>query len=124
MEHIEWLAKVSDNPVEKLSINEIATKAGVTQSTLNRRAKLNELTADLALQVAHAYRYDPIQALVDLGFITTEDMKKARHRKAVKASLADATDQQIVAEVARRVAGNGAKGSLSEPLRFEGFPGS
>lgn len=96
---MNWLAKVTRTELAEVSINQVAQRAGLTQSVLNRRAKADDLTSDQVIAIARAYRYDVIKGLLELGFVTESDLRQPH----VIATLRDATDDQIVAEVARRI---------------------
>ncbi|OCA93149.1 hypothetical protein ACU21_01500 [Actinobaculum suis] len=96
----EWLAKVSNQEAETLSINAVATRAGIVQSTLSRRIDAGGITADQAIKICRAYSADVIQGLLDLGFITEADLKQP----AARAMLKDAKDEDLIAEIGRRIA--------------------
>lgn len=85
---------------EKLSINAIALKADLPQSTLDSRYKKGQLTADQVLAIAKAYGYNPVRALMEAGFLEESDF----WTPSIKVALQDATDAEIVEEVARRIA--------------------
>lgn len=110
----EWLAKVSGQDAEFLSINAIATRTGLPQVTLNRRAKADDLTSDQVIAIARAYRYDVIKGLLELGFVTESDLRQPH----VIATLRDATDDQIVAEVARRIREGRDTTAFDEPVNL------
>ncbi|WP_341741340.1 hypothetical protein [Trueperella pyogenes] len=95
MEAMNWLTKAT----KEQSVNAIALKSGLVQSTLNTRAKADSLTADQVIAICRAYRYPVSQGLIDLEFITEEDLKLP----SIQATLRDATDEQLVDEIARRL---------------------
>lgn len=112
-EQREWLAKVSNQEVENLSINAIATKSGIVQSTLSRRIDAGGITADQAIKICRAYSADVIQGLLDLGFITEADLKQP----AARAMLKDAKDEDLIAEIGRRIARTPrGRGPWDEPV--------
>lgn len=95
MESMNWLTKAT----KEQSVNAIALKSGLVQSTLNTRAKADSLTADQVIAICRAYRYPVTQGLLDLGFITEKELQLP----AIHAALHDATDRELVDEIARRL---------------------
>lgn len=115
MEHKAWVARIAGVAVEHLSINAVAERSGLVQTTLARRLNGDGLTADQAIAIAHAYGADVIDALLELGFITEQDLVLPQ----VSVTLADASDAQIVAEVARRITLPASSSALNAPLAEE-----
>ena len=108
MDTTEWLNAVT----ESASINAIAMRAKVSQSTLSRHARDGALTADEVIRISRAYHYPITQALIEHDLITDDDLRLP----AIQASLRDATDQQLVDEISRRLdAGNRAV--FDRPIR-------
>ena len=113
MEAMNWLLKAT----KEHSVNAIALKSGLVQSTLNTRAKADSLTADQVIAICRAYRYPVSQGLLDLEFITEEDLKLP----SIQATLRDATDEQLVDEIARRLE-QGKREVFDRPIRPAGGP--
>lgn len=105
---MEWYAAT----VGDASVNAVATKAGLVQTTLSRQLKTGSLSAEVIASVAHAYGADVLDALVLGGIITAEDIRAHGVRRA----LEDALDIEIVREVSRRLAG-GDHPDLDAPIR-------
>ncbi|MDY5154313.1 hypothetical protein [Actinotignum urinale] len=98
MDTRKWLEKITRT--SPISINAIATKSGLTQSVLNDRAKKNSLTADQVIAIAKAYGYNPVRALILFEHLEESDFWIPN----ITNTLRDATDAEIVEEVARRIA--------------------
>lgn len=111
MDSKTWLEKVVGEPFATISINAVALKSGIPQTTLNGRIKNTTLTAEHAISISRAYRYDVVQALLELGFITKDDLKTPQ----VRAALADATDRELVEEIGRRLAAGSAT-TFDQPI--------
>ena len=93
--HQEWFnSTVGDD-----TINAAASKANVNQPTLNRRLKSGELTAELVISIARAYGVNPVQALIETGYLDTNE---ARGTVTIS-KLADASDQELMQEMLRRI---------------------
>lgn len=108
MDTTKWLDKVT----ERASINSIAMKAKVSQSTLSRHARDGSLTADEVIRISRAYHYPVTHALIEHGLITEDDLRLP----AIQATLRDATDQQLVDEIARRLE-HGNRAAFDKPLQ-------
>ena len=86
------------------SVNRVAQRSGIAQTTLNGQRKAGRLTAETVAAIAVAYDRDVLDALVIAGLITHEQIK----RHGVRAALEAATDQELSDEVWRRMsAGRG-----------------
>lgn len=90
-----WLAETAGDA----STNEIARNAGVTVSTLHRQRTSGNYSPDTVARIARAYGVSVIDALVTLGLIHPDDIATGQ----VIDGLREATDQQLVAEIARRL---------------------
>ncbi|MDK8602141.1 hypothetical protein QP858_06695 [Trueperella bernardiae] len=113
MESREWLQKVAADKNGKVVVSAISKRAHIANSTLTDRLNNPEgLTVDQVIAICRAYSYPFTQGLLDLGFITEADLRLP----AIQATLRDATDQQLVDEISRRLdAGNRAV--FDRPIR-------
>lgn len=93
------------------SVNAVAAKANVVQTTLDRQLKKGALSAEMVVAIARAYRVDVLDSLVKAGLITREEIKA----HGVRGALRDALDVEIAQEVARRL-GDGDRPILDTPL--------
>ena len=96
------------------SVNAVAKRAGLVQTTLAAQVRRGELTPQSAVAIARAYEDDPLAALVAIGFLSDEEA--AAHARG--AALGDATDEELAREVWRRM----ASGAASEPITAAGPP--
>ena len=99
MNTAKWLKNVAGTTGGTLSINAIATKSELPQATLNRHVNAGALAAEEVISICRAYRYPVTQGLLDLGFITEKELQLP----AIHAALHDATDRELVDEIARRL---------------------
>lgn len=113
MEPREWLQKVAADKNGKVVVSAISKRAHIANSTLTDRLNNPEgLTVDQVIAICRAYSYPFTQGLLDLGFITEADLRLP----AIQATLRDATDQQLVDEIARRLE-HGNRAAFDKPLR-------
>ncbi|QOR47611.1 hypothetical protein INS90_10255 [Trueperella pecoris] len=108
----EWLQKVAADENGRVVISAISKRSSLANSTLTERAKADSLTADQVIAICRAYRYPVSQGLIDLEFITEEDLKLP----SIQATLRDATDEQLVDEIARRLE-QGRREVFDRPIR-------
>ncbi|WP_051905334.1 hypothetical protein [Bifidobacterium actinocoloniiforme] len=96
----EWLAKAMGDD----SVNEMATKAGISSATAWRQYN-NALgfSAENVILIARAYHKNPISALVAFGYLRPDEPASAGTEQALR----DASDDELMDEMARRLA-NGA----------------
>lgn len=99
-----WLLRVAP------SVNAAAGKIGVTTSTLNTQlSSKGGLRPELVVKIARAYGASPIAALVELGLLKAEEAQDAtglrRGLIQLRAAqvLADASDEELLAEIGRRL---------------------
>lgn len=91
----EWLRTFTDD-----SINKIAAKIGMDQSALNRQVNGQAKTsAELTLRLARAYKINPVDALVALGFLAPHEAKTY----TAKFSIQEVRDQDLLDEMERRL---------------------
>lgn len=95
MNFMDWYYKT----VGTDTVNAVAKKAEIQQSTLSRQLYNKRITAEIAIAVAHGYKTSPLDALLALGAITEADIDA--HFKHLQ--LSDYTDAEIVDEIARRL---------------------
>lgn len=65
MDQEQWLRRATGGD----SNRKISERAGISDATLGRHMKNNELPADTIIKIAEAYDSNPIDALVALGFM-------------------------------------------------------
>lgn len=87
-----------ERTVGDASVNAVASKADLVQSTLARQLKAESLTAEVVIAVARAYEADVIGALVECGFVTTDEVRL----HGARVTLASLTDLEVGAELVRR----------------------
>lgn len=113
MNAIDWYEKtVGDD-----SVNAVARKSGIPQTTLNGQLRKESLAPDTMVAVARAYGRDALDALVIHGLITEEDIRA----HYVRTGLEKATDLEISREVSRRLVGD-TTGIYDRPLHFVSEP--
>lgn len=69
MKHNEWFTE----RVGDASILGAATKSGLSQATLNRQLKAGTLPAESVIKISRAYGYNPVQGLVDTGYLEIDE---------------------------------------------------
>lgn len=104
----EWFDRVRGDD----TVNAVAEKSGIVQSTLLRQLQRGHLGIVEAIKIARAYSQNPLTPLLEAGHITEDDLRSWRAQGA----LADATDREIADEVWRRLVDGSATADLSEPL--------
>lgn len=117
---MEWYSKAVDGA----SVNAVAARSNLVQTTLARQVKKGELAAEAVIAVARAYGNDAIGALIATGYLASEDVRN----HGVQSALTDALDVELAAEVVRRlphgaditVQSRGA--ALAVPLSVVGAP--
>lgn len=102
--NLSWYRAVTQED----SVNAVAKRAGLVQTTLAAQVRKGELTPQSVVAIARAYQSDPLSALVAVGFLTDEEVATYAHR----AALGDASDEDLAREVWLRM----SSGSASEPI--------
>ena len=92
------------------STNRVADRAGLVQTTLGRQLKSGKLSAETVVAVADAYGRDVLDALVILGLITREQIR----RHGIREALAAASDEEIAEEVWKRLTDGREHGPFDE----------
>lgn len=95
---LRTIARLADD--EKVSINKIASATKLSQTTLNNRYNQKNLSSDQVIAIAKAYGYNPVRALMLFEHLEESDF----WIPSITNTLRDATDAEIVEEVARRIA--------------------
>ncbi|MHA3724361.1 hypothetical protein ACXR2T_10820 [Leucobacter sp. HY1910] len=98
MEH-KTISKWIEAAVSGDSTNEIARRAGVTVSTLHRQRTSGNYSPETVAKIARAYGRSAVNALVAHGVLMASDVAEI----GAMESLADATDQQLLDEIASRL---------------------
>lgn len=104
MDAMSWYQDVTNGD----SVNAVALKAGLIQSTLNRQVRAEALAPESMVAIARAYGSDVLDALMVAGLITREDIRA----HGARVTLRDVLDAEIAGEVSRRLGG----GFLDAPL--------
>lgn len=81
------------------SLRRVSELADVSDRTLSRQLRDQELRPDMVIKIAQAYNESPSEALVDLGFMDEKWLTSASVRRA----LMKATDEQLTDELLRRL---------------------
>ncbi|MDN6428045.1 winged helix-turn-helix domain-containing protein [Acidipropionibacterium jensenii] len=93
-----WLRDLNGR---RVTADDIAHKLGVSRTTVTRRLVNDELTADELITLANAYDVNPLQALVDLGRIT--DQQVWAYLESGGQLVETAEDAALALELARRL---------------------
>ncbi|OKX85153.1 hypothetical protein [Corynebacterium glutamicum] len=89
MNFAQWLKSLPGSPTPTSA----ARKSGLIDATLIRHAAKGSSTADNVIKISRAYGVSPIDALVELGFLKSDDVEGSR------VSLRRALDEASVAEL-------------------------
>ena len=82
------------------AINEISVKTGLSVSTLWRQYNKGcDFNAEALIIIARAYEGNPVEALVQFGFLTNEEAKQGE----TNGLLRDASNDELLQELARRL---------------------
>lgn len=84
----DWIASLPGAP----NPTEAAQKAHVSKATLFRHLERGETTAENVIALARAYGVRPVDALVELGYLTAEEATS--ERLAIREALKGATIQE------------------------------
>lgn len=93
--HTDWYKRVTRGD----SNRHVSSRANISDATLGRQLKANELSADLIIKIAQAYNESPVVALVDLGFISARWMQEV----GTTTALTRASDEELTDELLRRL---------------------
>lgn len=103
-EHKEWFEKLTQNASGRAA----ADLADISPATMNRQLARNDLSAETVIALARAYGRSPVRALLETGYLLPEETGMPSPEEL----LQSLTDQQVIADVARRID--------SEPAHWEG----
>lgn len=71
----EWARRVTGGA----SMYDISHRAGIPGSTVNKRFATDRFTVEDVLRIARAYGENPVDALVDTGFLTPDERRGSAH---------------------------------------------
>lgn len=103
----EWFDRIRGDD----TINAVADKAGIVQSTLLRQLKRGHLGIVEIIKIARAYSTNPIGPLIETGQLTEDELRawSAAH------TLKSFTDREIADEVWRRMVEGEAGNEITDP---------
>lgn len=93
--HTDWYKRVTRGD----SNRHVSSRAKISDATLGRQLKANELSADLIIKIAQAYNESPVVALVDLGFVSARWLQEV----GTTTALTRASDEELTDELLRRL---------------------
>lgn len=97
------------------AINEISNKTGLSVSTLWRQYNKGcEFSAESVIIIARAYDGNPVEALVQFGFLSENEM---RHGEAT-GLLQTVSDDELLQELARRLKANADADWANSPIIY------
>lgn len=110
MDQEQWLRRATGGD----SNRKISERAGISDATLGRHMKNNELPADTIIKIAEAYNSNPIDALVALGFMQA----KWATATTPLTALQQADDKDLTDEILSRLkVSEKVRGSTENALR-------
>ena len=104
----DWLAEVAPG----VSENEVARRVGLVQSTLSRQLRADAVPPENVVAIAREYGASPVSGLVAIGLIAEDEVRRA----AGMVGIEDVTDEDLVAEVLRRIQTASAHPDLIAPV--------
>lgn len=115
--HNETMSKETwfKETVQDDTIAEVALKAGIIKTTAWRQYN-NALgfSAENVILIARAYHKSPVEALVEFGYIRADEMANGR----TVARLHDASDDELLQELARRLKENADADWVNSPIIY------
>lgn len=115
--HNETMSKETwfKETVQGDTIAEVALKAGIIKTTAWRQYN-NALgfSAENVILIARAYHKSPVEALVEFGYIRADEMAKGK----TVARLHDASDDELLQELARRLKENADADWVNSPIIY------
>ncbi|BAC17633.1 hypothetical protein [Corynebacterium efficiens] len=118
MNFIEWLNSLPGSPTPTLAANH----SGLAGPTLIRHAQRGKTTADNVIKIAKAYGVSPIDALVELGFLSPEDVSDTRI--PLKSALEEAGVSELLESLVKRVNASGLFEGTFDARFFAGRAGA
>lgn len=91
----EWVTRTTRND----SMRQIAERADISDRTLSRQLRENDLRPEMIIKIAEAYNESPVIALVDLGFMSARWITEP----GVVTALSRASDEELTDELLRRL---------------------
>lgn len=115
-EHKEWFEKLTQNASGRAA----ADLADISPATMNRQLARNALSAETVIALARAYGRSPVRALLETGYLLPEETGMPSPEEL----LQSLTDQQVIADVARRIDSEPAHwlGTFDEVVAREATP--
>lgn len=115
--HNETMSKETwfKETVQGDTIAEVALKAGIIKTTAWRQYN-NALgfSAENVILIARAYHKSPVEALVEFGYIRADEMANGK----TVARLHDASDDELLQELARRLKENADADWVNSPIIY------
>lgn len=111
----EWVQEIA----EGASNREIAMKAGIPMTTFHRKWTKGEFTAEDAVTIARAYGRNPIEALVEQGTLTPDEVHNAGVHPIEEFTMLELSREmlELSREMLRRVQQQASMPDyLSEPM--------
>lgn len=111
--HKDWFDKITN----RASGRSAAERSGESPATVNRQLKAGIISPDLVISLARGYGRSPVLALLETGYLLPEETGAPTLEEVANAL----TDQQLIAETARRIDSNPAhwQGTFSEVVDGE-----
>lgn len=108
--HNDWFEKLTHHA----SGRSAAERSGESPATVNRQLKAGVISPELVISLARGYGRSPVLALLQTGYLLPEETG-APTLEEVATTL---TDQQLIAETARRIDSNPAhwQGTFGEVI--------
>ena len=115
-EHKDWFANLTQNASGRAA----AELADIAPATMNRQLARNTLSAETVIALARAYGRSPVRALLETGYLLPEETGIPSPDEL----LQTLSDQQVIADVARRIDSEPAHwlGTFGEVIEREGTP--
>lgn len=115
MEHVQWFDSLPGKP----SISAAARAANIQKTTLMRQLDRKNIPAENVIAICRAFGKSAADGLVETGYLTPGDFEGA----GVVEALSQATNQQIVDEISKRLA-SGMGDLFNQDAEVVSFPGA
>lgn len=115
-EHKTWFEELTQSASGRAA----ADLADISPATMNRQLARNALSAETVISLARAYGRSPVRALLETGYLLPEEAGMLSPEEL----LQSLSDQQVIADVARRIDDNPAHwlGTFDEVIEREATP--